>query len=85
MNSQYSLVTICKYDIYQSKQEPDAQLEGTENRISTERTKFNDLSKEFNASIRRFPTNIIASMTGFEKRNYFEAEEGSEKAPEVKF
>ncbi len=65
--------------------ELQAQLEGTENRISTERTKFNDLSKEFNASIRRFPTNIIASMTGFEKRNYFEAEEGSEKAPEVKF
>ena len=65
--------------------ELQAQLEGTENRISTERTKFNDLSKEFNASIRRFPTNIIASMTGFEKRNYFEAEDGSEKAPEVKF
>ena len=60
--------------------ELQAQLEGTENRISTERTKFNDLSKEFNASIRRFPTNIIASMTGFEKRNYFESEEGSEKA-----
>ena len=59
--------------------ELQAQLEGTENRISTERTKFNDLSKEFNASIRRFPTNIIASMTGFEKRNYFEAEDGSEK------
>ena len=65
--------------------ELQAQLEGTENRISTERTKFNDLSKDFNTSIRRFPTNIIASMAGFEKRAYFEAEEGSEKAPEVKF
>ena len=65
--------------------ELQAQLEGTENRISTERTKFNDLSKDFNTSIRRFATNIIASMAGFEKRAYFEAEEGSEKAPEVKF
>lgn len=65
--------------------ELQAQLEGTENRISTERTKFNELSKDFNTSIRRFPTNIIASMAGFEKRAYFEAEEGSEKAPEVKF
>ena len=65
--------------------ELQAQLEGTENRISTERTKFNDLSKDFNTSIRRFPTNIIASMAGFEKRAYFEAEEGSAKAPEVKF
>ena len=65
--------------------ELQAQLEGTENRISTERTKFNDLSKDFYTSIRRFPTNIIASMAGFEKRAYFEAEEGSEKAPEVKF
>jgi LemA protein len=65
--------------------ELQAQLEGTENRITTERGRFNDLSKEFNASIRKFPTNIIASMAGFEKRAYFEAEEGSEKAPKVEF
>lgn len=65
--------------------ELQAQLEGTENRISTERTKFNESSKDFNASIRRFPTNIIASFAGFEKRVYFEAEAGSEKAPKVEF
>lgn len=62
-----------------------AQLEGTENRISVERRKFNEKAKEYNTNIRRFPKNIIAGMFGFEKRPYFEAQEGSEKAPEVKF
>ena len=62
-----------------------AQLEGTENRISVERRKFNEVAKAYNANIRRFPKNIFAGMFGFEKRPYFEAEEGSEKAPEVKF
>ena len=62
-----------------------AQLEGTENRISVERRKFNETARKFNTTIRRFPKNIFASMFGFEKRPYFEAEEGSEKAPEVKF
>ena len=61
--------------------ELQVQLEGTENRISTERTRFNEVSKNFNAKIRRFPTNIIASMFGFERKAYFEAEAGSEKAP----
>ena len=65
--------------------ELQAQLEGTENRISTERHKFNEVAKTYNTSIRRFPKNIIASMFGFEKRPYFEAQEGVEKAPEVKF
>lgn len=65
--------------------ELQAQLEGTENRISTERHKFNEVAKTYNTSIRRFPKNIIASMFGFEKRPYFEAQEGAEKAPEVKF
>ena len=62
-----------------------AQLEGTENRISVERRKFNEVAKVYNTNIRRFPKNIIASMFGFEKKPYFEAQEGSEKAPEVKF
>lgn len=62
-----------------------AQLEGTENRISVERRKFNEVAKAYNTNIRRFPKNIFAGMFGFEKRPYFEAEEGSEKAPEVKF
>lgn len=61
------------------------QLEGTENRISTERTRFNEMSNSFNATIRRFPANIIASLFGFEKKVYFEAEEGSNQAPEVQF
>ena len=62
-----------------------AQLEGTENRISVEHRKFNEVAKAYNTNIRRFPKNISAGMFGFEKRPYFEAEEGSEKAPEVKF
>lgn len=61
------------------------QLEGTENRISTERRKYNETVKEFNASIRRFPTNLIAGIFGFEKQTMFEAQEGSELAPVVAF
>ena len=62
-----------------------AQLEGTENRINVARKDFNDSAKKYNTSLRRFPRNIIASMFGFEKRNYFEAEAGAEKAPKVEF
>ena len=65
--------------------ELQAQLEGTENRISTERMKFNDAVKSFNTGIRRFPDNIIASMFGFEKKGYFEAQEGAQTAPVVEF
>lgn len=65
--------------------ELQAQLEGTENRISVERRKFNETARKYNTAIRKFPRNIVAGMFGFEKRPYFEAEEGSEKAPEVKF
>ena len=61
------------------------QLEGTENRIKTERDRYNEAVKEFNVKIRRFPTNILASMFGFERRAMFEAEEGAERAPEVQF
>ena len=65
--------------------ELQAQLEGTENRINVARTNFNNTAKSFNTSIRLFPKNIIASMCGFEKRPYFEAEAGAEKAPQVSF
>lgn len=65
--------------------ELQAQLEGTENRITVERMKFNDSAKSFNTYIRKFPQNIISGMFSFEKKAYFEAEKGSEKAPEVKF
>ena len=65
--------------------ELQSQLEGTEIRINVARKDFNDTAKKYNASLRRFPRNIIASMFGFEKRNYFEAEAGAEKAPKVEF
>ena len=61
------------------------QLEGTENRISTERRKYNEEVRGYNAKIRRFPTNLIAGMFGFEKRVMFEAQEGAEVAPVVAF
>ena len=65
--------------------ELQAQLEGTENRINEARRKFNNVAKEYNTAIRRFPKSLLAGMFGFDKRPYFEAEEGANKAPEVKF
>ncbi len=65
--------------------ELQSQLEGTENRITVARKDFNDAAKEYNTTIRRFPKSILAGMFGFEKKAYFEAEKGAEKAPEVKF
>lgn len=65
--------------------ELQAQLEGTENRIATERMKFNDAAKVYNTMIRKFPDNIIASIFGFEKKGYFEAQTGAETAPKVEF
>lgn len=62
-----------------------SQLEGTENRITVERQKFNDRAREYNQSIRMFPRNIIAGMFGFEKIGYFKAAAGSEVAPKVEF
>ena len=62
-----------------------AQLEGTENRIKVERDRYNEAVKTFNVQIRRFPTNILASIFGFEKRSMFEAQEGAEVAPVVEF
>ena len=62
-----------------------AQLEGTENRITTERNKFNEVVKSYNTMIRKFPNSIIADMGGFEKKGYFTAKEGAENAPEVNF
>lgn len=61
------------------------QLEGTENRIQVARQKFNLTAKTYNTSIRRFPTNILAGMFGFESKAYFEAEAGADKAPKVEF
>ena len=60
-----------------------AQLAGCENRILTERQRFNEAAKAYNQSLRKFPGNIIANMFGFEKRPYFEADEGADKVPET--
>lgn len=62
-----------------------AQLEGTENRISTERKKFNDVVRTYNTKVSSFPTNLFAGMFGFAPKAYFEAVAGADKAPEVKF
>ena len=62
-----------------------AQLEGTENRISVERQKYNEAVKEYNVMVRRFPNNIIASMFGFDAMSMFEAQAGAEVAPVVVF
>jgi LemA protein len=61
------------------------QLEGSENHIKTERDRYNETVKEYNVKIRRFPTNILASLFGFERREMFKAQEGSELAPVVEF
>ena len=60
-----------------------AQLAGCENRILTERERFNEAAKAYNQSLRKFPSNIIANMFGFEKRPYFEAQAGADTAPET--
>lgn len=59
-------------------------LKGTENRIATERMRFNEVTQTFNQMVRRFPTNVIASMLGFGSKPYFEAQEGAERVPEVR-
>lgn len=65
--------------------ELQSQLEGTENRITVERMKFNETAQSFNTYIRRFPQNILAGLFNFDKKAYFEAQKGAEKAPEVQF
>ncbi len=65
--------------------ELQSQLEGTENRITVERQKFNDAAKQYNTNVRQFPKNIFAGIFGFEKKPYFEAKEGADVAPVVEF
>jgi len=65
--------------------ELQSQLEGTENRISVERNRYNETAKNYDISIKRFPKSILASIGGFTEKPYFESEKGSEKAPAVKF
>ncbi len=61
------------------------ELEGTENRISTERKRYTEAVMEYNTSIKKFPTNIYAGWFGFKEKPQFKAETGAQKAPEVKF
>lgn len=82
------LVTIERYPDLKANQnflELQSQLEGTENRIQTERNRFNEAAQSYNAYIRRFPGTLYAGFFGFERRAYFEASSGAEVAPNVNF
>ena len=82
------LVTVERYPDLKANQNflsLQSQLESTENRIKIERDRFNTSIKNFNSTIRKFPKTIIASSFGFEKKGYFEADQGTENAPEVSF
>ena len=82
------LVTVEKYPDLKANEnfrELQAQLEGTENRISVARRDYNEAARKYNTTLRSFPKNILAGMFGFEKKSYFEAQEGSEQAPAVQF
>lgn len=82
------LVTVERYpDLKANKNflELQSQLEGTENRINVVRDRFNEAVRPYNETVRSFPNNLMAGIFGFDKKAYFEAEAGAEKAPEVKF
>ena len=82
------LVVVERYPELKSNQnflELQSQLEGTENRIAVERQRYNDRARDFNTAIRRFPANLVASMSGFKQKAYFKGAPGSQQAPEVQF
>jgi LemA protein len=82
------MVVVEKYPELKANQgflDLQAQLEGTENRITVERQKFNEIAQVYNIYVRMFPRNFVAGWFGFEKKAYFEAEKGAEKAPQVQF
>jgi LemA protein len=82
------MVVVEKYPDLKANQnflELQSQLEGTENRISVERRRFNEMVQDYNTYIRKFPNNFISGWFGFEQRGYFKSDEGSEKAPKVEF
>ena len=82
------MVVVEKYPELKANQgflDLQAQLEGTENRIAVERQKFNQTAQSYNTFIRTFPKNIFAGMFGFEKKAYFEAQAGADKAPKIEF
>jgi len=82
------LVTVERYPELQANanfRDLQVQLEGTENRISTERNRFNSAARVYNTAVRQFPGNIMAGMMGFGTISYFEASAGSDRAPTVEF
>jgi LemA protein len=82
------LATVEAYPELKANQnflELQAQLEGTENRITVERQKFNTVTQEYNSTIRTFPNHLTAGMFGFKAKGYFQAEAGANKAPKVEF
>lgn len=82
------MVTVERYPDLKANQnflDLQSQLEGTENRISTERRRYNEAVQSYNMSIRKFPRNIFAGMFGFDQKEYFKAQEGAETAPVVEF
>ena len=82
------MVVVEKYPDLKANQnflDLQAQLEGTENRISVERKNFNEVVQSYNTKLRRFPSNIIGKIFGFEKKGDFKAVEGAEVAPQVEF
>lgn len=81
------LVTIEQYPDLKANQnylDLQSQLEGCENAIANARREFNETARAYNTAVRRFPSNIIASMFGFDKKPYFEASEAAQQAPDVK-
>jgi len=81
------LVTVEQYPDLKANQnylDLQSQLESCENSIANARREFNETAREYNTTVRRFPGNIIAGMFGFDKKPYFEASEGADKAPDVK-
>lgn len=82
------MVVVEQYPDLKSNQnflELQSQLEGTENRITVERMKFNDTTREYNTFIKSFPQNLLAGMFGFDDKPYFEAKAGAEEVPKVEF
>ena len=82
------LLTVEKYPELKANQnfrDLQTQLEGTENRITTERQRFNEAVQGYNTTVKRFPNNLFAGVFGFDQKGYFEADEGAEEVPEVNF
>ena len=82
------LATVEAYPELKANQnflELQAQLEGTENRISVERRNFNEAVQDYNTTVRSFPNNLMAGVFGFERKGHFEAEAGAQTAPTVQF